>query len=243
MPAPSSVAAPSVPTDVVEIEKCLTRVTYLAGRARQHEYLMTAAGLDPDRAAVAFLRRLAETEAMWPGGPAARRAGGAAGGGGVPCHAPGAAVGAGRLCGQGRGPARPASPARPTHRRGKDGRGPHPPGRSRRHEHGAGPLTRRGSTAAGRALPPPGRRLRHPRRDPGRSGPHRLTTPARSASPHTKGLAMNANLSNLLETLAAAGTDSGSWSSQMMRETANCSARPRSWPATGSARRAPAPRG
>ncbi|KUL40372.1 MarR family winged helix-turn-helix transcriptional regulator [Streptomyces regalis] len=72
MAAPSSAAASPVPTDIVptdivEIEKCLTRVAYLAGRARQHEYLMAMAGLTLDRAAVAILRRLAETEPMRPG--------------------------------------------------------------------------------------------------------------------------------------------------------------------------------
>ncbi|MDF3142515.1 MULTISPECIES: MarR family transcriptional regulator [unclassified Streptomyces] len=67
MAAPSSEAALPVPADIVEIEKCLTRVAYLAGRARQHEYLMAMAGLTLDRAAVAILRRLAETEPMRPG--------------------------------------------------------------------------------------------------------------------------------------------------------------------------------
>ncbi|MER5940815.1 MarR family transcriptional regulator [Streptomyces sp. NPDC001928] len=70
MPASTSAAAPkppAVPTDIVEIEKCLTRIAYLAGRARQHEYLMAMAGLSLDRAAVAILRRLAETEPMRPG--------------------------------------------------------------------------------------------------------------------------------------------------------------------------------
>ncbi|MGI5376868.1 MarR family winged helix-turn-helix transcriptional regulator [Streptomyces sp. CA-251387] len=52
---------------MVEIEKCLTRISYLVGRARQHEYPMAAAGMDLDRAAVAILRRLAETEPMRPG--------------------------------------------------------------------------------------------------------------------------------------------------------------------------------
>ncbi|MFE7275617.1 MarR family winged helix-turn-helix transcriptional regulator [Streptomyces sp. NPDC057623] len=63
----SSAAALPVSTDIVEIEKCLTRVSYLAGRARQHEYLMAMAGVNLDRAAVAVLRRLAESEPMRPG--------------------------------------------------------------------------------------------------------------------------------------------------------------------------------
>ncbi|MCF1598633.1 MarR family winged helix-turn-helix transcriptional regulator [Streptomyces muensis] len=56
-----------VPPDIAEIEKCLTRVSYLAGRSRQHESLMAMAGLTLDRAAVAILRRLAESEPMRPG--------------------------------------------------------------------------------------------------------------------------------------------------------------------------------
>ncbi|WP_328425669.1 MarR family winged helix-turn-helix transcriptional regulator [Streptomyces sp. NBC_00443] len=67
MPASTSAAASPGPAEIVEIEKCLTRVTYLAGRARQHEYLMAMAGLTLDRAAVAILRRLAETAPMRPG--------------------------------------------------------------------------------------------------------------------------------------------------------------------------------
>ncbi|MFE5892120.1 MarR family winged helix-turn-helix transcriptional regulator [Streptomyces sp. NPDC056462] len=67
MPASTSAAASPGPAEIVEIEKCLTRVTYLAGRARQHEYLMAMAGLTLDRAAVAILRRLAESAPMRPG--------------------------------------------------------------------------------------------------------------------------------------------------------------------------------
>ncbi|MFG2553875.1 MarR family winged helix-turn-helix transcriptional regulator [Streptomyces sp. NPDC048581] len=67
MSALSAAAAAPVPAHIVEIEKCLTRITYLASRARQHEYLMAAAGLPLDRAAVAILRRLAESEPMRPG--------------------------------------------------------------------------------------------------------------------------------------------------------------------------------
>ncbi|SDO06717.1 DNA-binding transcriptional regulator, MarR family [Streptomyces sp. cf386] len=67
MSALSAAAAAPDPAHIVEIEKCLTRITYLASRARQHEYLMAAAGLALDRAAVAILRRLAESEPMRPG--------------------------------------------------------------------------------------------------------------------------------------------------------------------------------
>jgi DNA-binding MarR family transcriptional regulator len=66
MPESSSAAVP-VPTDVAEIEQVLTRITYLAGRARQHERLMAMAGLNLDRAAVAILRHISETEPMRPG--------------------------------------------------------------------------------------------------------------------------------------------------------------------------------
>ncbi|MFC8516300.1 MarR family winged helix-turn-helix transcriptional regulator [Streptomyces sp. NPDC057257] len=66
MPAQRSVSA-SVPANVTDIEQALTRVTYLAGRARQHERLMALAGLPLDRAAVAILRHIAESEPMRPG--------------------------------------------------------------------------------------------------------------------------------------------------------------------------------
>ncbi|MFI7499253.1 MarR family winged helix-turn-helix transcriptional regulator [Streptomyces sp. NPDC049687] len=63
-PSPSTAA---VPTDVIAIERALTRITYLAGRARQHDRLMTVAGLPLDRAAVAILRHLAADELLRPG--------------------------------------------------------------------------------------------------------------------------------------------------------------------------------
>ncbi|WP_030935634.1 MarR family winged helix-turn-helix transcriptional regulator [Streptomyces sp. NRRL S-646] len=66
MPAQRS-ASTSVPANVNDIERALTRVTYLAGRARQHERLMAMAGLALDRAAVAILRHIAESEPMRPG--------------------------------------------------------------------------------------------------------------------------------------------------------------------------------
>jgi DNA-binding MarR family transcriptional regulator len=52
---------------VSEIEQALTRVAYLAGRARQHERLMALAGLSLDRAATAILRNIAESEPLRPG--------------------------------------------------------------------------------------------------------------------------------------------------------------------------------
>lgn len=67
MSALSAAAAAPDPAHIVAIEQSLTRITYLASRARQHEYLMAAAGLALDRAAVAILRRLADSEPMRPG--------------------------------------------------------------------------------------------------------------------------------------------------------------------------------
>ncbi|MEV1067229.1 MarR family transcriptional regulator [Streptomyces sp. NPDC050263] len=59
---------PSVATpEVIEIERALTRITYLSTRARQHDRLMSAAGVPLDRAAVALLRQVADTEPLRPG--------------------------------------------------------------------------------------------------------------------------------------------------------------------------------
>ncbi|WP_189327225.1 MarR family winged helix-turn-helix transcriptional regulator [Streptomyces flaveus] len=69
-PRPS--AAVSVSPDVMKIERALTRATYLSGRARQHERLMSLSGLPLDRAAVAVLRQLAESEPLRLGELAAR---------------------------------------------------------------------------------------------------------------------------------------------------------------------------
>ena len=66
MPAHPPAPAP-VPEDVAEIERVLTRITYLAGRARQHERLMALAGLQLDRAAATILRYIAESEPLRPG--------------------------------------------------------------------------------------------------------------------------------------------------------------------------------
>ncbi|MEU6349154.1 MarR family transcriptional regulator [Streptomyces sp. NPDC047072] len=67
MPAQNPAPAAPVSGNVVEIEKGLNRMTYLAARARQHERLMNVAGLDLDRAAVAILRHIAESEPLRPG--------------------------------------------------------------------------------------------------------------------------------------------------------------------------------
>ncbi|MFF3504777.1 MarR family winged helix-turn-helix transcriptional regulator [Streptomyces sp. NPDC003247] len=53
--------------DVTEIERALTRITYLSTRARRHDRLMALAGVPLDRAAVALLRQIADTEPLRPG--------------------------------------------------------------------------------------------------------------------------------------------------------------------------------
>ncbi|SNX56148.1 MarR family transcriptional regulator [Streptomyces sp. TLI_55] len=53
--------------EVVEIERALNRITYLSTRARQHERLMALAGVPLDRAAVALLRQVADSEPLRPG--------------------------------------------------------------------------------------------------------------------------------------------------------------------------------
>ncbi|MFF8316164.1 MarR family winged helix-turn-helix transcriptional regulator [Streptomyces bobili] len=58
--------APASP-EVIEIERALTRVTYLSTRARQHDRLMALAGVPLDRAAVALLRQVADSEPLRPG--------------------------------------------------------------------------------------------------------------------------------------------------------------------------------
>ncbi|MDQ0964078.1 DNA-binding MarR family transcriptional regulator [Streptomyces sp. B4I13] len=62
LPQPS-VASP----EVIEIERALTRVTYLSTRARAHDRLMAIAGIPLDRAAVAVLRQVADSEPRRPG--------------------------------------------------------------------------------------------------------------------------------------------------------------------------------
>ncbi|MFF0156242.1 MarR family winged helix-turn-helix transcriptional regulator [Streptomyces sp. NPDC005263] len=62
-PLPDTPASP----EVTEIERALTRITYLSTRARQHERLMALAGVPLDRAAVALLRQVADSEPLRPG--------------------------------------------------------------------------------------------------------------------------------------------------------------------------------
>ncbi|MFH9008416.1 MarR family winged helix-turn-helix transcriptional regulator [Streptomyces afghaniensis] len=64
---------PDAPSpEVIEIERALTRITYLSTRARQHDRLMALAGVPLDRAAVALLRQVADSEPLRPGELAAR---------------------------------------------------------------------------------------------------------------------------------------------------------------------------
>ncbi|MES5819994.1 MarR family transcriptional regulator [Streptomyces sp. RG80] len=65
-PLPELPEGPASP-EVTEIERALTRITYLATRARQHDRLMALAGVPLDRAAVALLRQIADSEPLRPG--------------------------------------------------------------------------------------------------------------------------------------------------------------------------------
>jgi len=64
--------ATAVSADVTEIERALTRVSYLTNRVRNHERLMALAAVPLDRAAVALLRQIADSEPLRPGELAAR---------------------------------------------------------------------------------------------------------------------------------------------------------------------------
>lgn len=63
MPTPQ----PPASAEVIDIERALSRITYLSTRARQHERLMALAGVPLDRAAVALLRQMADSEPLRPG--------------------------------------------------------------------------------------------------------------------------------------------------------------------------------
>ncbi|NNN29956.1 MarR family transcriptional regulator [Streptomyces sp. S3(2020)] len=69
MATPSLPELPDGPAspEVIEIERALTRITYLSTRARQHDRLMALAGVPLDRAAVALLRQVADSEPLRPG--------------------------------------------------------------------------------------------------------------------------------------------------------------------------------
>ncbi|MCX4452548.1 MarR family transcriptional regulator [Streptomyces sp. NBC_01728] len=66
MPTPPPPAVDPSLTDVAEIERALTRISYLTSRVRQHERLMALAGLPLDRAAVALLRQVADSGSLRP---------------------------------------------------------------------------------------------------------------------------------------------------------------------------------
>ncbi|AXG81671.1 MarR family winged helix-turn-helix transcriptional regulator [Streptomyces paludis] len=70
--SPQSPGADPVSADVIEVERLLTRIAYLAGGVRQHGQLAAEAGLSLDRAAVALLRHVADSEPLRPGELAAR---------------------------------------------------------------------------------------------------------------------------------------------------------------------------
>ncbi|MEU9186764.1 MarR family transcriptional regulator [Streptomyces sp. NPDC048484] len=59
---------------MIEIERALNRIVYLTGRVRQHDRLMAMAGVSLDRAAVALLRQISDSEPMRLGELAARLA-------------------------------------------------------------------------------------------------------------------------------------------------------------------------
>ncbi|MFF1598631.1 MarR family winged helix-turn-helix transcriptional regulator [Streptomyces mirabilis] len=66
MSTPPPTPADPALTDVAEIERALTRISYLTSRVRQHERLMVLAGLALDRAAVALLRQVADSGSLRP---------------------------------------------------------------------------------------------------------------------------------------------------------------------------------
>jgi DNA-binding MarR family transcriptional regulator len=59
---------------VAELDRALTRISYLITRARRNDLITTAAGVPLDRAAVVVLLELADAGAMRPGELAARLA-------------------------------------------------------------------------------------------------------------------------------------------------------------------------
>ncbi|MGY5049707.1 MarR family winged helix-turn-helix transcriptional regulator [Streptomyces sp. 900105755] len=67
MPTEPPPDVPAATPEVMEIERALTRITYFSTRARRHERLMALAGVPLDRAAVALLRQVADSEPLRPG--------------------------------------------------------------------------------------------------------------------------------------------------------------------------------
>ncbi len=66
MPTPQPPSDSASP-EVIDIERALNRITYLSTRARQHDRRMALAGVPLDRAAVALLRQIADSEPLRPG--------------------------------------------------------------------------------------------------------------------------------------------------------------------------------
>jgi DNA-binding MarR family transcriptional regulator len=66
MPTPQPPSG-AVSPEVIDIERALNRITYLSTRARHHDRLMALAGVPLDRAAVALLRQIADSEPLRPG--------------------------------------------------------------------------------------------------------------------------------------------------------------------------------
>jgi DNA-binding MarR family transcriptional regulator len=68
MPTPAAVPASpdaaQISPDMAQIEQALTKVSYLASRVRQHDRLMAVAGVSLDRAAVALLRQIVDSEPL-----------------------------------------------------------------------------------------------------------------------------------------------------------------------------------
>src|SRR6266705_2402578 len=52
----------TVPDDLVELERALTRISHLLTRAKQHDRTVAEAGVAVDRASVPLLRLLADAE-------------------------------------------------------------------------------------------------------------------------------------------------------------------------------------
>ncbi|RDG38994.1 MarR family winged helix-turn-helix transcriptional regulator [Streptomyces corynorhini] len=65
-PSSQPTAPVPVPVDIITIEQSLTHIAYLTNRVRQHERLMALAGVPLDRAAVALLRAVADSDALRP---------------------------------------------------------------------------------------------------------------------------------------------------------------------------------
>src|SRR4030088_1081026 len=69
---PALPPADAVSADVTEIERTLTHIAYLSSRVRNHDRLMALPGVPLDRAAVALLRQIADSEPLRRGELAVR---------------------------------------------------------------------------------------------------------------------------------------------------------------------------